>query len=76
MPVIILYPLIGYLFGSLAFALRITRLIKGSDIRDAGSGHVSTTNTIRQAGWLPGVILALLDISKGFIPMYLASGIG
>jgi glycerol-3-phosphate acyltransferase PlsY len=66
------YPVIGYLFGSLPFALWITRLTKGTDIRESGSGHVTTTNTIRQAGWLPGVIVALLDIAKGFIPTYLA----
>ena len=66
------FPVIGYLFGSLPFALWITRIAKGSDIRDAGSGHVTTTNTIRQAGWLPGVIVAILDILKGFIPMYWA----
>lgn len=66
-----IFPLIGYLFGSLPFALWVTRLVKGNDIRESGSGHVTTTNTIRQAGWLPGVIVAILDIGKGFIPMYL-----
>jgi acyl phosphate:glycerol-3-phosphate acyltransferase len=67
-----IYPIIGYLFGSFPFALWITQLVNGTDIREAGSGHVTTTNTIRQAGWLPGVIVALLDIIKGFIPTYLA----
>jgi acyl phosphate:glycerol-3-phosphate acyltransferase len=69
---VVIFPLIGYLFGSLPFALWITRLVRGSDIRDVGSGHVTTTNTIRQAGWMPGVFVAALDISKGFIPIYLA----
>jgi len=62
----------GYLIGSLPFALWVTRLIKGTDIRDAGSGHVTTTNTIRQIGWFPGVLVAVLDITKGFIPTFLA----
>lgn len=66
------YPIMGYLLGSLPFALWVTRLIKGTDIRDAGSGHVTTTNTIRQIGWLPGVLVAVLDITKGFIPTFLA----
>jgi len=66
------YPIVGYLFGSLPFALWVTRFVKGTDIREAGSGHVTTTNTIRQAGWLPGVIVALLDVIKGFIPTFLA----
>ena len=71
-----IYPVIGYLLGSLPFALWITRLAKGTDIRDAGSGHVTTTNTIRQAGWLWGVIVAILDVGKGFIPTYLAINAG
>ena len=68
----ILYPVLGYFLGALPFGLWITRLVKGVDIRDGGSGHVTTTNTIRQAGWLPGIIVLLLDIGKGFLPTYLA----
>lgn len=64
--------LIGYLSGSLPFALWITRLVKGIDVRDGGSGHVTTTNTIRQAGWLPGALVLVLDITKGFLPVYFA----
>lgn len=68
----IIYPILGYFFGSLPFALWISRFIKGVDIRDVGSGHVTTTNTIRQVGWWPGVLVAILDLSKGFIPTFLA----
>lgn len=71
-----LYPVFGYILGSLPFALWVTQFVKGTDIRNAGSGHVTTTNTIRQAGWLPGILVAILDISKGFIPMYFALGAG
>lgn len=62
----------GYLMGSLPFALWVTRLFRRIDIREGGSGHVTTTNTIRQAGWFPGALVALLDVSKGFVPAYLA----
>ena len=72
----ILFPLSGYLIGSLPFALWITRWVKGIDVRDGGSGHVTTTNTIRQAGWLPGIAVLILDIGKGFIPTYLAYNFG
>jgi glycerol-3-phosphate acyltransferase PlsY len=68
----IAYPLLGYLSGSLPFALWVTRIIKGTDIRNAGSGHITSTNTIRQAGWLPGILVLLLDVSKGFLPTYLS----
>lgn len=64
--------LLGYLCGSLTFSLWITRLIKGVDLRDSGSGHATTTNTIRQAGFAAGALVLLLDIAKGFVPTWLA----
>ncbi len=62
----------GYLSGSLPFALWITRWVKGIDVRDAGSGHASTTNTIRQAGWGPGILVLIFDIGKGYLPTLVA----
>ena len=66
------FALLGYLSGSLPFAVWITRLVKGVDVRDAGSGHATTTNTIRQAGFLPGAAVFVLDVSKGLAPTWLA----
>ena len=66
------FALTGYLCGSLSFSLWITRLVKGVDVREAGSGHATATNTIRQAGFAPGVLVLLLDLAKGFIPVWLA----
>jgi glycerol-3-phosphate acyltransferase PlsY len=66
------FGLLGYLCGSLPFAIWITRLVKGVDVRDAGSGHATSTNTIRQAGFLPGVLVFILDVAKGFGPTWLA----
>jgi len=71
-----LFWLIGYLLGSVPSALWITRLVKGVDVRQAGSGHVTTTNTIRQAGWLPGAIVFVMDFGKGFLAVYLAQRAG
>src|SRR5690606_6838929 len=67
-----LFPILGYLFGSLPFSIWITRFVKGVDVRNAGSGHATTTNTIRQAGFIWGALVLILDIAKGFIPTYLA----
>lgn len=64
--------LLGYLSGSLPFALWITRLVKGVDVRQAGSGHATTTNTIRQAGFGAGALVFVLDTAKGFLPTWLA----
>jgi acyl phosphate:glycerol-3-phosphate acyltransferase len=66
------FSLLGYLSGSLPFAIWVTRLVKGVDVRDAGSGHATTTNTIRQAGFLPGALVFVLDLAKGFVPTWLA----
>jgi len=62
----------GYLSGSLPPSIWITRLVKGVDVREAGSGHATTTNTIRQAGFAWGALVLLLDIAKGFVPTWLA----
>ena len=67
-----LFPLFGYLLGSLPFSVWVTRFAKGVDVRDAGSGHATTTNTIRQAGFAWGALVAILDVTKGFIPTFLA----
>lgn len=66
------FPLLGYLSGSLPFSIWVTRYVKNVDVRDAGSGHATTTNTIRQAGFGWGALVLLLDITKGFIPTFLA----
>jgi acyl phosphate:glycerol-3-phosphate acyltransferase len=66
------FPLLGYLSGSLPFSIWVTRFVKGVDVRDAGSGHATTTNTIRQAGFGWGALVAVLDVAKGFLPTLLA----
>ena len=68
----LLFPVFGYLCGSLTFSIWVTRHVKGVDVRDSGSGHATTTNTIRQAGFGWGALVLVLDIAKGFIPTYLA----
>ena len=67
-----LIPALGYFCGSLPFSIWITRYVKHVDVREAGSGHATTTNTIRQAGFGWGALVLILDITKGFIPTFLA----
>jgi len=71
-----LFPILGYLSGSLPFSIWVTRYVKGVDVRDAGSGHATTTNTIRQAGFGWGALVLILDIAKGFLPTYFAFSVG
>ena len=72
------FPALAYLSGSLPFSIWITRYVKDVDVREAGSGHATTTNTIRQAGFGWGALVLILDIAKGFLPTYLAlrTGLG
>lgn len=72
MSALLIFPLLGYLCGSLPFSVWVTRRVKGVDLRDTGSGHATTTNTIRQAGLGWGALVFVLDFAKGFIPTYLA----
>lgn len=66
------FGLLAYLSGSLTPSIWITRRVKGVDVRDAGSGHATTTNTIRQAGFGPGALVFIVDVAKGFLPVWLA----
>ena len=68
--------LTAYLLGSLPFGVWVGRLFIGRDIRASGSGHSGATNTLRQAGWLAGVLVLILDIAKGFAAMWLAVRFG
>lgn len=60
----------GYLIGSIPTAYIFGRVLKGIDIRKFGSGNVGATNALRVLGKGPGICVLLLDIIKGFIPVF------
>ncbi len=62
--------LAGYLSGSVSYATLITRLISGREIREMGSKNPGTLNVGANIGRHWGVLVALLDASKSFLPMY------
>lgn len=62
----------GYLIGSISFA-QIFAKVRGVNLREVGSGNPGATNAGRAMGRRTGVIVALLDIAKGFIPAALAA---
>ncbi len=63
---LILVMLISYLVGSIPTSIIVTRILKGIDIRNYGSGNAGGTNVIRVIGWGPGVFVIILDAFKGF----------
>ncbi len=62
---IIVAILIGYLFGSIPSAYIFTRMKTGKDIRQMGGGNVGGYNTFREAGILPAIGVAIVDLGKG-----------
>ncbi len=58
---------ISYLVGSFPTSLIVTKLARGIDIRNHGSGNAGGTNVIRVLGWQAGVLVIAVDILKGYI---------
>lgn len=71
---IILCLVLGYLFGSLNFAIIYSKL-KKDDIRNHGSGNAGATNVLRTYGKIPALVVFLLDISKGIIAVLLVRSV-
>ncbi len=57
--------ILSYLVGSIPTSIIVSRLVKGIDIRDYGSGNAGGTNTIRVLGWKYGLFVILFDAFKG-----------
>ncbi|MEG0568868.1 MAG: glycerol-3-phosphate 1-O-acyltransferase PlsY [Erysipelotrichales bacterium] len=70
---IIMVILMGYLIGSIPFALIIGKLFYNTDIRESGSGNLGGTNAARTLGKTTGIIVMLLDISKAFVAITIAT---
>ena len=54
----------AYLLGSLSFAIIVSKLTLGKDIRNYGSGNSGTTNALRVMGKKAGLIVFAGDILK------------
>lgn len=63
---IVLSLLIGYLIGSIPWALIIGKVFYKTDVREHGSGNLGGTNTGRVLGKKAGMIVIVLDALKAF----------
>jgi glycerol-3-phosphate acyltransferase PlsY len=64
--------ILSYLIGSIPTGYIVTKYIKNIDLRQIGSGNVGATNVTRALGFKLGLLVAVLDISKGFVAIHLA----
>ena len=60
-----------YFLGSIPFGKIIARQVARINITQRGSGNIGATNVARELGVTWGIVTLLLDILKGFIPVFL-----
>ena len=61
--------LIAYLAGSIPSAYLAGRF-RGVDLRQHGSGNLGATNVVRVLGPRIGAVVFIVDLLKGFLPVY------
>ncbi len=59
----------SYLLGAVPTSYLAGRLFRGIDLREHGSRNLGATNLYRVLGWRFAIPVALLDASKGLIPV-------
>ena len=70
------FVVVAYLSGSLPMGVIVARLTGARDPRTVGSGRTGGTNALRAMGFRRAVLVAVLDVLKGFVPVALASFAG
>ena len=62
---------IVYISGSIPFALIIPKIFGYDDVRNIGSGNIGATNVLRMGNKRLALIVLILDIAKGFLPIFI-----
>ena len=65
--------LAGYALGSIPFGLLLTKAAGLGDVRQIGSGNIGATNVLRTGNKRLAAATLLLDLAKGFVPVFLAT---
>lgn len=61
----------AYLLGATPTSYLAGRVARGIDLREHGSRNLGATNVYRVLGWGWAIPVALIDIAKGFVPVWL-----
>jgi acyl phosphate:glycerol-3-phosphate acyltransferase len=67
--------LVGYFIGSFPTAIIAGKLLQNIDIREHGSKNAGATNVFRVLGWKAGLVVMLIDMLKGFVPVFWLAGL-
>jgi glycerol-3-phosphate acyltransferase PlsY len=68
----IIFLVFAYLIGSVPIGYLLYRIKEKKDIRSVGSTNIGATNVLRVSGWKLALPVAIIDILKGAIPVFLA----
>lgn len=71
-----LWPVLGYLFGSISSAVIVSKLFRLDDPRKVGSGNPGATNVLRSGNKFAAALTLLGDVGKGILPVLLAQHYG
>jgi glycerol-3-phosphate acyltransferase PlsY len=66
----------AYLLGSIPAAFLLVKWFKGADIRELGTGNVGSSNVARSSSKALAVPVALFDMGKGALAVWIAHLIG
>jgi glycerol-3-phosphate acyltransferase PlsY len=76
METLVLYLILGYLVGSLPFAVIVSKAFGLADPRSFGSGNPGATNVLRTGNKAAAILTLLGDASKGWLAMFVAGNLG
>jgi glycerol-3-phosphate acyltransferase PlsY len=71
-----IYLILGYLIGSLPFAVIVSKLFGLADPRSFGSGNPGATNVLRTGNKAAAALTLLGDASKGWLAMVVVAKLG
>lgn len=61
---------LSYLFGSIPTSYILGKVFFGIDLRTVGSGNLGATNALRNFGKITGLAVLVVDIAKGWVPIW------
>jgi glycerol-3-phosphate acyltransferase PlsY len=76
METLALYLILGYLIGSLPFAVIVSKAFGLADPRSFGSGNPGATNVLRTGNKAAAILTLLGDASKGWLAMAIVAKVG